>query len=184
MDKKLALTEALNSSNIDYRTGANIINSTSGIFNSFNNKKDIANSILFSLSRNGKKRFWITWCLCGLELAYQYIAHDGKIWDQRKMSSTEYAYSHLSYIEDILEKNLGFRISLEGYSVSDIERKCFSSWLSEQTKLATDDWSFWRTYEWIGAIASELPDMHSTIKQRFFGGVVNTFDDEACFPMI
>lgn len=153
-------------------------------FNCYSSYKDIVNSIISQLNRIGKKHFWAIWAVCGMELAYNYISHNKNMWDERKRKSSLYSFSHLSYINEKFSEYTGFTLPLDSLVADDICNESFSHWFRLQIYKNSSVPITNSDLLWLCHIASAFVDLHSTLKQSFFGGTVLTFDETQSFPLI
>ena len=184
-EKREKLITALNGNGTDGETGEVIFSGFDSIYNVFGSYKEISESVKDELSEEGERRFWVAWAICGMELAFHYIFCCFDEWDDRKKKSEEWAYKNISYIEEVFEKNCGKKVSFNELSSTEIRTNNYSfpTWFTRQIYYNDECWDFVRENRWLEKLAQKFVNMHSTLKQSFFGGIVRMINEEERFPL-
>ena len=139
-----------------------ILNLKLGItFNCSGSKSKKSAEIYNTLTPEGKYNFMKAVCMSAFELAHSYNP-DAKYVDDRKKASQIFAAKNINWFNDVFKECTGFtpfiRKSEDGrFLQRDIEQKEFKK----------------NGYDWLLGYLRAWTTEHSTIKQYFFGGVVN-----------
>lgn len=117
----------------------------------------MAKELFAELTAAGQKKLLFYTALAAMEMAHEWQAKGYDCWDDRKKASLSFSYNNRSYFERLFEKNEGHILSVDSgrspYFLNCLDYKqvkdtCVEGFLNQ----------------WVLT--------HSTLKQSFFGGVV------------
>lgn len=155
------MIKLLNQESLTEEDGTTICKKMGSAYNCFGSYPKKSVEIYESLTPEGKRNFILAVCISAFELAYSY--NPDAIWiDDRKKASQIFAQNNIDWFNEKFKKLTGFMPSVKDnedgrYYPGDINYMEFKN----------------NGCEWLIGYLSAWVTEHSTIKQSFFGGVVN-----------
>lgn len=168
-----AIIELLNSDKTDIETGEEILKNIAIAYNCLDSYTSISKHIFDNLTKSGKDRFYMIWCMAGFDLSYSYMRENRNPWDDRKKASMQFAFHNIESIENMFNLLSDLKIDIYSIDKSEMEEKLFDRWFMSfvwnEKGIRIADSSF----AWLYGFVKEWIKMHSTSKQSYYGGVYN-----------
>lgn len=187
-----AIIKLLNSKKTDMETGKEIEMNIGRAYNCFDDYARISKYIFDNLTKKGKDRLYMVWCVAGLDLSYYYRKVGCNPWDDRNKASMQFAYRNTGSIESMFNFLTDLKIDILSIDRTEMDDKLFNTWFRNfiwrEKSIRVEDSEF----AWLCGFATEWVNLHSTIKQSFYGGVCNgviaeknpNSFEKMCFPFI
>lgn len=163
----------LNSDKTDIETGEEILKNINKAYNCLDSYTNISKHIFDNLTKSGKDRFYMIWCMAGFDLSYSYMRENRNPWDDRKKASMQFAFHNIESIESMFNLLSDLKIDIYSIDKSEMENKLFDRWFTSfvwnEKGIRIADSSF----AWLYGFVKEWIKMHSTLKQSYYGGACN-----------
>ena len=192
-----SLIDLFNSGKTDYEAGEQICVNLDSVFNCLGSYAKISKYIYDNLTKLGKERFYIIWCIAGMELYYSYVQQGCDTWDDRKKASMIFSYCNIFEIEELFNFYVDLSVDISSFrKKEDIKIDYFARWFEKKVWEKTNEKVSKTKYAWLVGFSSKWICLHSTIKQSYFGGTCRgvielenpkgIFDnlEDMCFPFI
>jgi len=146
----------LNSRKNETADGVQIARLMESAYNCYGSYGRMSKELWEELTPSGKKRLMTCISLAAMQMSHEWKCCGFDSWDDRKKASLSFSFNNSSYFEKLFEKNAGFPLQV-------VDRgPCFWDCVcSAQTKDT-----------FMEGFLSRWTNVHSTLKQAFFGGMV------------
>jgi len=141
----------------DREIGQELAKEISYLYNCCGDYRKISSQLYERLSLEGKKCFLICLCLAAMEMAHTWNISGRAYWDDRKVASMSFSHDNLTYFKELFFKQTGFLLTVEAQR-SNYFLHCIAYREIKDT--------------FMEGFLCKWGNMHPTIQQSFFGGVV------------
>lgn len=157
MNKEMeSLVVLINDRNKETANGREIAEKLSCVFNRFGGYTNMAKELYDALSPAGKKKLMVCLSLAAMQMSHEWKACGYNSWDDRKKASLSFSYNNKLYFDKLFEKNAGFALEVEDNS--PYFQSCVRYTQIKDT--------------FMEGFLGKWVNIHSTLKQAFFGGMV------------